>query len=518
MKSIEKQIHTVVNLYKLKQFSKAEILAKELLIKSPKIAILYNVLGLIMAESRRIKEAISYYETGIEIDPRFIMFYNNLGNLFKSIKNFEKAKNYYFKAIKLDNKAVEPYNNLGNLYIDLNERNEAIKNFKKAIEINPNFLISHYNLAILYKSIGKFNEAKLHLEKIIEINELFLSAHRTLSQIIKYTKDEPHLKKLKKIYSNTKIKNDHKIEILYALGKASDDLKEYKDACKYFIEANRIRRKQIIFSIDKEKNDFDSIRKFFTIDNLEKNKKSGNETKTPIFILGMPRSGTTLVEQIISSHPNVYGGDELNFIPLLVKKYLYKDKSKLDQKSTEQFYSNKFFDIGNEYIELIQNISNNKERVTDKLPINFKWIGFIKLILPNCKIIHCKRNPKDNCLSIFKTFFANPSLNFAYDLDELFKFYGYYEDLMKYWHSTIPNFIYDINYESLINTPNDEIRNVLQFCDLEWSEQCLEFYNNQRPIKTASDTQVRKKIYKSSINIWKNYNIGLKNFFDKFEN
>ena len=159
---------------------------------------------------------------------------------------------------------------------------------------------------------------------------------------------------------------------------------------------------------------------------------------------------------------------------------------------------------------------NNSEKVTDKLPINFKWIGFIKLLLPKSKIIHCTRNPKDNCLSIFKTYFASKKLNFAYDLDEILGFYHMYKDLMDYWEAVLPDFIFDIKYEKIIKNPEKEIRNLIKECKLSWDNKCLKFYENKRPIKTASDTQARKKIYKSSINMWKNYEMYLKDFFKKF--
>ena len=153
--------------------------------------------------------------------------------------------------------------------------------------------------------------------------------------------------------------------------------------------------------------------------------------------------------------------------------------------------------------------------MTDKLPINFKWIGFIKLILPNSKIVHCVRNSKDNCLSIFRNYFTNPELNFAYDLKEIISFYNFYYDLMKHWKKTLPKFIIDIKYEDLVNNPKEQIYELLKKCNLEWDANCLKFYNNKRPIKTASDTQARKKIYKGSINSWKNYEKDLKLIFRK---
>ena len=171
--------------------------------------------------------------------------------------------------------------------------------------------------------------------------------------------------------------------------------------------------------------------------------------------------------------------------------------------------------IAQEYINNLKKISDKSERVTDKLPINFKWIGLIKLLLPNSKIIHCSRNPKDTCLSIFKTYFTNTKLNFAYNLNELSLFYNLYRNLMNHWISIWPNSIIDIKYEKIIEDPEKQIRYLVKSCNLEWNDNCLKFYDNIRAVKTASDTQVRKKIYNDAVGAWKNYENNLKDFFQK---
>ena len=223
----------------------------------------------------------------------------------------------------------------------------------------------------------------------------------------------------------------------------------------------------------------------------------------------MPRSGTTLVEQILSSHPNVFGGDELNYIPDLVKKYLKKD---LNLFNTD---SEILRQISNEYIDRLKKLSSDSKKITDKLPMNFKWIGLIKIILPNSKIVHCTRDSRDICLSIFKNFFTSNKMNFAYDIKEICEYYNLYSNMMKYWQTLLPNFIYDINYEKLVKKPNDQIKYLLKECNLDWNDNCLKFYENKRAVQTRSDIQVRQKIYKTSINSWKNYRKDLEGPFSK---
>lgn len=267
--------------------------------------------------------------------------------------------------------------------------------------------------------------------------------------------------------------------------------------------------------MEKEKNEFLRIKQIFNEKLFNKFKVSGNQDFSPIFILGMPRSGTTLVEQIISSHPEVFGGDELNFLTDIVKKN-FKDKNfELILQKFSSLNEHDLIKLGTEYINNLKNKSNNSNRTTDKLPINFKWIGLIKLLVPNSKIIHCYRNPEDNCLSIFKNFFTSKELTFAYNLEEIIEFYNLYENLMIYWKKLLPKFIIDIKYENIVQNPEEQIKSLIDNCNLSWNDTCLKFYNNKRAISTASDAQARKKIYKTSINTWKKYEKHLKKSFQK---
>jgi len=515
MENLQKKIQILFNLYKLKNLPKAEKLNRELLHNYPKVVILYNILGLILTDQKRTDEAIKCYEEGIKIQPDYAMIYNNLGTIYKSKKNYNKAENYYKKSIDLDKKISEPHNNLGNLFLSLNRFRDAIDCYKKALSINPKFSPTHYNIGTVYITIGNNEEARIHLNEAVKLNPYFCIAHRVLTKITKYSEDDKHFIFMKNLYLNPKINDAQRSELGFALGKAYEDIKNFDSSFKYYNKANEFRRKNITFSLTNEKKDFDDIKKIFNKLLFNKFKKDGNSDKTPIFILGMPRSGTTLVEQIISSHPQVYGGDELEILPIIIKKYFQNKSNGIFLKNITNVDKKNFKIIGHEYVSNLKNISGNTERVTDKLPINFKWIGLIKLILPNSKIVHCIRDSRDNCFSIFKNYFANTRLNYAYNLGEICEFYNLYSDLMKHWKNVLPEFIFDIKYEKIIDNPEKEIRSLLKACDLDWDDNCLKFYDNKRPIKTASDTQAREKIYKSSVDSWKNYKKYINMFFNK---
>ncbi len=525
MEKLKKQIEEAVEIYKSRDLIKAEKITKELISSNSKVVFLYNLLGLILVDQKKIDEAEEFYNRGLKVDPNFAMIYNNLGLLYANhrikndFSNLGKAEFFYKKSIALNENIPEPHNNLGTLYSTLNKIENAIDSYKKAISINPNFSFAYHNLGNAYISLGKMEEAKKNLLMAIKLSPDLIVAHRTLSRLIKYTQKDEHFNSLKKMYQDTKNNNSEvKMELSFALGKAHEDMKNFEESFSYYQEANLINRKKISFSIKKEKSKFDEIKNIYSEKLFEEFKNEGHKTESPIFIVGMPRSGTTLVEQILSSHSSVFGADEVEILPRLIKKYFGDNNLRLFFNKVVDFKNENFEIMGREYEKQMINISNNSKRYTDKLPTNFLLIGFIKLILPKSKIINCKRDARDNCFSIYKNHFTSGKVHFAYNLNEIVEYYKLYSDLMNYWVNLFPKFIYNISYESLIENSTDEIKKILKFCNLEWEENCLHFYKNQRPIKTASDVQVRKKIYNTSISKWKNYETFLNDYFRNFDN
>ena len=339
-----------------------------------------------------------------------------------------------------------------------------------------------------------------------------------MSRITKYTKKTSHLAELENLYKKIESVEDiNKMNIAFALGKANEDIGEVDKSFKYYETANKINRININFSINEEKKYFDEIKNTYDKNIFEKFKKFAVNDASSIFIVGMPRSGTTLIEQILSSHTKVFGADEIIYLPQLIDKYFNQNKLNLFLQEVFDFDKNDLTKMAKEYISMTQSISKNYEKITDKLPKNFLHIGLIKLILPKSKIIHCKRNPKDNIFSIFKNHFPGNKINFASDLIETVEYYNLYHDLMSFWNKLIPNFILNIKYEDLIKNTKSEVKQLLNFCDLSWENDCLEFYKNKRPVRTASDTQIRNKIYTTSVNKWKKYESFLEKYYDKLK-
>ena len=526
MENLKQKIQEAANLYKSGSLIKCEKFTKSLIKMNPKVVFLHNLLGVVLSAQGRTEEAVKSYNKGIEIDPNFAIIYNNLALIYYNRRsmglgfqsNIEKAEELFKKSLKINPQLPEPNTNLGNLYSFIGKNNESINYHKLAISSDPKYYYSYLNIANVYVSIGNFYEAKKYLNKAIIKNPNFSLAHRLLSRITKYTSQDPHLIQLKKLYENINSNdNINKMYLAFALGKANEDIKNFDESFTYYKIANSINRSKINFSLKKEKDYFNEIKKTYNENLFNKYKNHGAEHLSPIFIVGMPRSGTTLVEQILASHSKVFGGEEVTFIPNLISKYFNPEKINLFFQGVFDFDISFLEKMGNEYINLMKSISNNSERTTDKLPANFLNVGLIKLILPKSKIIHCQRNPKDNIFSIFKNHFGGNKITFASDLNDTVEYYNLYYDLMKFWNALLPDFIFNIKYEDLINNTEKEIKELLVFCDLKWEEECLNFYENKRPIRTASDTQVRNKIYNSSINLWKKYEKHLNNYYEKLD-
>jgi len=467
----KKTILDLLQLVKMGKFNLAENKARTLITRYPNAFLIYSILGLCLINQNQIKKGIDCYKIAIKIKPNFFQAYNDLGIVYKNIGKIDEAIICYENAIKFKPDFAEAYNNLGLILMDK----------------------------------GKITEAKEKFRKVISLNPSFAYAHRHLSVITKYTKNDSHIEEMKKAFEDKKIQDTQKMHLSFALGKAFEDLQEYENAFEYFTIGNKLRRAKFNYNINNDVIFFESLKKIFNKDLLKKFESHGNQDKTPIFIVGMFRSGTTLVEQILSSHPKVFGGGESRVLNQIIINSITQKTSNKIPKNLSEFDSLTFNKIGNSYINAARKFQPKYEYITDKQPTNFRWIGFIKLALPNAKIIHCTRNPMDNCLSIYKNYFNFNDNPYSYNLDELGQYYNLYKNIMNFWHNLIPGFIYDISYEKLIENQEEETRKLLDKCSLEWDENCINFFKNKRSVNTASVMQVRKPLYKDSIESWKKY-------------
>jgi len=500
----EREAQIILNYFKAKDYISAEVKAKKLIKKFPNFQALYNLLGLCLQSQKKFQEAIKYYKIAIQNNPNFFVAINNLGLTYHNMYDLKNAQHYYERAIEINPKFTHPISNLGNVKKELNNYEEAIKCYKLALSIDNKLYIVIHNLGMAYQALGKFEESKKYFESVLKINSKFTRADRSLSMSLKYDINNPHLKIMKNKIKDQSLNDFQKIELHFGLGKAYEDIKNYKKSFENYKLGNKIKRDSIKYQINDDVKLFENIKNSFSSIDFQNLENIGNKSNKMIFILGMPRSGTTLVEQIIANHKSVYGAGELRDLTQIIREnFLVNNKIKFPEKfniKDQNFFSN----MGTKYLENLDRYNTNKNYITDKAPLNFKWIGLVKLILPKSKIIHCTRDPKDTCLSLFKNFFEG-ELNFSYNLEEAAKYYKLYQNLMKYWKQLLPDFIYNISYEKLVENQEFESKKLLDFCNLDWDKNCLTFYRNKRGIVTASFAQARKPIYKNSVKSWQNY-------------
>lgn len=432
-------------------------------------------------------------------------------------KNFIESIALFEKCISITGEQSDLLNRIGLCYEELDDIEAAMKSYLNSLKLNEYHIDTLYNLGNLYRSLGKFFEAKEVYDKILNKYPYSHEIYRYYSIVHKYTSaEDPHLIKMLDLIKSEKFKQNEKSfhQVYYALSKAYEDLKEYEKSVEYLKKGNVIRRKTVNFNnIQIARNHFDVHKEIFK--NLKLPEINNSKTILPIFIVGMPRSGTTLVEQIISSHSNVYSGGEMVFVSQAIKKFFPEtdlNKFKKEVINNINLYSK---DMANFYLSKIQNKIKSKEKfITDKLPNNFVFIGFIKHMFPQAKIIYCKRDAKANCMSIYKNYFPDNGIWFAYDQNELKKFYHLHLSYMDLWKNIFADEIYTIHYEDLINNQKVESEKLINFCNLEWENNCLKFYENKARVSTLSTSQVRNPIYKSSLKQYDNFTKYLPELFN----
>ena len=500
MTKIIKDIKSLLNLFNGGKNEMVITKSKVLIKKFPEYLILYNILGSAYQNIGDLKLAKEIFLKGLNLEPNNISIMNNLGNTLKNLGEFTPAENLFKKIIKSKPNYINAYVNLGNLKRDSNDFNSAIELYTQALKINKKNPVVLYSIALAYQGLGKFRIAIEYAQRVLDIEPKFTQADSLISQSIKYEDGNKHFEDMNLKVNNLELDDHQKVNLLFALAKANEDTNQIEKSFKNLSEGNQMKRRLINFNINNEIKLFNQIKKIFGNVNKKEFIKKSIYDKNIIFILGMPRSGTSLVEQIITAHSNVFGAGELPQLSKIIKDNLMNgdiiSEDKIKNLINDEFFTDQ---LRKDYYDYLKRFNSDKNFITDKAPLNFRWIGLIKILFPSAKIIHCTRNPKDNCFSLYKNFFEG-GLNFSYNQKELSSYYKLYLDLMNFWLDLFQDSIYEANYEKIVNNPQYEIEEILKFCNLSWEDNCLNFHNNKTPIKTMSTAQARQPIYKSSIN------------------
>ena len=445
------------------------------------------------------KSAISSCQNALKTDPDNPNTLYNMGSAQHRLGWFKAAIDTYQIALAVAPDFVEAHNNLGLALQDKGDVDAAIKAYEKTLQIDEAYAEAQNNIGNALVEKGKFREAVASYRRAVQIRPDYCEAHSHLAHAQKYHAPEKHLQQMLDLYHRKDLSQSDRMHLSFALGKVHDDISDFAQAFNFFHEGNRLRKQMLGYHIETDRRLFSDLKNKFATrcDALSAPARAVKKSdKLPIFILGMPRSGTTLVEQIISSHSLVHGAGELPFLDqgLVHLNLVHSELSEANMMALQKFYS-----------ETLLGLDFSDPYVTDKMPLNFRWIGFILSAFPDAKIIHVNRDARATCWSIFKHYFSTTGNGYAHDLNDLAEYYKMYLDLMAFWHARYPGQLHDIQYENLVFNQENETRNLISYLGLEWQDQCLEFHKNSRPIKTASSMQVREKLYTGSSEKWRNY-------------
>ena len=543
---LKKEVNYAVKLLTNGQINEALKIVEALIKKSPNVPLLYNIrgvcyqtirelgnaiddfsqatilksdyaeaycnLGVTYQEKGDLVSAVNAYKNAIDNDNNYPTAHNNLGKIFLASGEIDSSIEHLECAITLKSDFADAHNNLGSAFLRINKLNDAIKSYKKAIALKPDFAVANNNLGIAYLRKGDPKLASKFFENAITITPGYATAHHNLSGVKVYKEKDKQVSLIESLLIENNLSQKERIYLNFALAKAYEDLGNHEELFKHLNEGNRIRKKEMSNSIADSEEHNELIKLFFNSNNINNIKLTYRDSLPirPIFIVGMPRSGTSLVEQIISSHHEVYGAGEVNnfhnIIMPIIEKHAVNENYNLK--------NDEFALIRKQYSNSLERFYANEKVITDKWILNFKTIGFILSAFPESKIVHLKRDARATCWSIYKHYFSDEGNRWAYDYQDLARFYKSYVGLMDYWHNLFPGKIYDISYEDLTSDQEKETRNLLRYCDLDWDENCLNFYTNTRAVKTASAVQVRNKMYQGSSDVWRQYSEHLKPLLD----
>jgi tetratricopeptide (TPR) repeat protein len=530
-----------------RSFNKAEMLYKKILKKIPTHFDTLRHLGILYQDQQMFDMAERYYQRAYKTNSKHFSIYNNLGTIKFLQFKMDEALEFYKEAFKMNPKYVPVINNISAFYhrafsedecmkfaklalsiepnnlnakINFakamtinNQQKDSLKIFKEILEIQPN-TNNYINLGTAYRDIGEIEKSYICFTKALECDTENISAFFNLSASKLHQPNEASLIEFeKKLKLSKNLYYSDKAGIAFALYNNYNKLKNYEKAGKFLLSGNKLLDKWINSNINDEEKFLNEIKKIYTPEFVKNNSIVQNiknaKYPEPIFILGMPRSGTTLCEQILSSHSEVFGGGELRHIidiseigntvgnnTQLINSY--KEKVK---KMTPNVLDKKYHD----YSTKLKKLTSSHKFVTDKMPHNFVMIGFIKILFPNAKIIFCKRDKMDNCFSLFAHKFVDKSHGYCYSQKTLGKYYDLHLKLMDYWLDIFKDQIYILNHENLVENQEKYSKEIVDYCGLKWESACLKFYDTKREVKTASNEQVREPINKKSFAAWKKY-------------
>jgi tetratricopeptide (TPR) repeat protein len=499
----------------------------------PALSVAHNNLALCLAARGQREEAVGSYRQALLLNPGYIEALNNLGNALSDLGERREAVALFRRAIELDPERADSHCYLGNVLIEFRKIDEAGASYRRALELNPDYPLAHVSLAAVLRQKrrpaeaeascraalaidpnyvaalallgelradhGQFSEAEVFFQRAIAIDPGFPFSYFSIATNRKLTSDDTAWLAGTEALLAKKLPLRHEISLRYALGKYFDDVKQYDDAFSNYRQANDLTKR---YGSNYDRAGLSArvnrVIESFDAESIRARQARGNTSERPVFIVGMPRSGTSLTEQILASHPAVFGAGELTFWQTAFTAY---EGAGLDSDAGASLIP----DMARNYLDRLTALSGDAQRVIDKMPLNFMNVGLICAAFPHARIIHLRRHPIDTCLSIYFQYFSHLH-PYANDFDSLAHYYSEYVRITDHWRASIPAItLLEVPYEALIEDQEGWSRRMVDFVGLPWDPKCLDFHQTDRVVITLSKWQVRQKIHASSAGRWRNY-------------
>lgn len=495
-------LRQALELQKAEQLPEAEELCLKVLARTPNHPLAFYILGT-LGIGYDNEKALRYFARAVGEEPRNPYYHLTLGETYLKLSEFTPAISHIQHALALKPDLVEALCALGNAYNAFDKGEMALPLFEKALRIERDHPLARLGLPHALASLGRMDEAALHLKKVIERRIAVPSAYNALAHTRKFTEEPPELAAILKELQDTGHGSEGAAALHHAAGKILNDLHRYKEAMDHFKQGNQAGGHK--FDPGSYRRWVDAMIETFTPELLASMAAYGNPLEVPVFIVGMPRSGTTLTEQICASHPNVHGAGELSKLRRVANGIGIKDSSDTTLvKSVATITPELIKTLAAEHLVYLRERAPDALRIVDKMPHNFELIGLIGILFPKARIIHCRRDAIDNCISCFVLQF-NESHSYSADLETLGLYYREYVRLMRHWDKILPGRIFENRYEALIENQEEQSRRLIDYLGLPWDDACLRFFDRSGSVNTYSNWQVRQPIYTSSVKRWKNY-------------
>ncbi len=487
------------------QLRESEKLAQELVRENPHDVNAALLLARLAMMANCFDDAREFLERIIEKQPRFIAAWHDLGTVLKELHFYEEAVSVLEDALELEpNNALTHYYHGAALAMAARPA-EAVKSYEKAVSIDPELPGAHIGLGHVLKTVGDQEAGIAAYRRAIELRPNFGETYYSLANLKTFRFTDQDTEVMSQRLANESLPVECRVHFAFSLGKAFEDQKNYDRAFEHYALANQLHRDTIAYDPVQTGIAHERMREVFSKEYFETQvPESGCQSTDPIFIVGLPRSGSTLLEQILASHSEIDGTSELPDISMIAQGLTRPRSGQAFPRCMSDLSNNAIRGLGEQYLDQTRRHRGSAPFFTDKMPNNFAYVGFIKAILPNAKIIDARRHPMDSCFGCFKQHFAKGQA-FTYDLFELGEFYLEYRELMDHWDVVLPGAVLHVQYEEVVSDLETQVRRILHFCGLPFQESCVNFHETERAVRTASSEQVRQPIYSGSVQTWTRY-------------